>query len=161
MAPENGWLEYCFPIGEAYFQGLRYFQIDVHYCTFVYPKVGKWCNSKHFLSQLVVTGYHVHYFYARDCSYYCTLYYPYGYPYIVDPSLVFHEIPVRERIKNIELIANHSDFHSMSDSIHPYARQRAIMPIYSKSHLGFLNRTEAWLAFEQHPKRLECLEELR
>ncbi len=23
MAPENGWLEYYFPIGEAYFQGLR------------------------------------------------------------------------------------------------------------------------------------------
>ena len=22
IAPENGWLEYCFPIGEAYFQGL-------------------------------------------------------------------------------------------------------------------------------------------
>ena len=22
MAPENGWLEYYFPIGEAYFQGL-------------------------------------------------------------------------------------------------------------------------------------------
>ena len=22
-APENGWLEYYFPIGEAYFQGLR------------------------------------------------------------------------------------------------------------------------------------------
>ena len=90
-----------------------------------------------------------------------TLYYPYGYPYILDPSLVFREIPVRETIKIIELIANHSGFHSMSDSIHPYARQRAIMPIYSKSHLGFLNRTEAWLAFEQHPKRLECLEELR
>ncbi len=23
IAPENGWLEYYFPIGEAYFQGLR------------------------------------------------------------------------------------------------------------------------------------------
>ena len=23
FAPENGWLEYYFPIGEAYFQGLR------------------------------------------------------------------------------------------------------------------------------------------
>ncbi len=23
VAPENGWLEYYFPIGEAYFQGLR------------------------------------------------------------------------------------------------------------------------------------------
>ena len=21
IAPKNGWLEYCFPIGEAYFQG--------------------------------------------------------------------------------------------------------------------------------------------
>ena len=26
IAPENGWLEDYFPIGEAYFQGLRQFQ---------------------------------------------------------------------------------------------------------------------------------------
>ena len=26
IAPKNGWLEYYFPIGEAYFQGLRWFQ---------------------------------------------------------------------------------------------------------------------------------------
>ena len=30
IAPENGWLEYYFPIGEAYFQGLRWFQGGYH-----------------------------------------------------------------------------------------------------------------------------------
>ena len=30
IAPENGWLEYYFPFGMIYFQGLRFYSSGIH-----------------------------------------------------------------------------------------------------------------------------------